>query len=52
MCGIALTVLIGNMGLALMGTAIPLYASIVGWVGGFFGLILVRAAAIIYKNQP
>ncbi|WP_272008616.1 hypothetical protein [Roseovarius sp. ZX-A-9] len=51
LCAIALTVLVGNMGLALMGTAIALYAPVVGWIGGFIALILAKAASIIFRDK-
>ena len=37
LCAITLTALVGNMGLALMGTAVALYAPVVGWLGGLIG---------------
>ncbi len=49
-CAVAVTVLIGNMGLALMGTAVALYAPIVGWIGGFFVMILGKAGIIVAKD--
>lgn len=51
LCAVALTVLVGNMGLALMGTAVALSAPVVGWVGGFFALILAKAGIIIAKDR-
>lgn len=51
LCAIALTVLVGNMGLALMGTAVALYAPVVGWVGGLFALVLAKAGIIIAKDR-
>ncbi len=50
-CAVALTVLVGNMGLALMGTAVALSAPLVGWVGGFFAVILAKAGIVIAKDR-
>jgi len=33
----ALTILVGNMGLALMGTAIAINSVVAGWFGGAIG---------------
>ncbi len=49
-CAVAVTVIVGNVGLALMGTAVALSAPIVGWLVGFFALILAKAGAIIAKD--
>lgn len=51
LCAIALTVLVGNMGLALMGTAIALYTPVVGWIGGFIARTLAKAASIIVRDK-
>lgn len=48
---IALTVLVGNMGLALMGTAIAINSVFAGWIGGAFVLILARAGMIVVKER-
>lgn len=50
-CAIALTVLVGNMGLALMGTAVGLSAPLIGWFGGIFALILTKAGIVIVKDR-
>lgn len=50
-CAIALTFLVGSMGLALMGTAIAINSLFVGWVGGVFLLILAKAGLIISKDR-
>jgi hypothetical protein len=42
-CGAIPYLLIGNMGLALMGTAIPIYTFLVGWIGGALALIWGKA---------
>ena len=47
MCALALTLVVGNMGLALMGTAIALPSILTGWLGGFFILILGKAGIIV-----
>jgi uncharacterized membrane protein len=48
-CAIFLTVLVGNMGLALMGTAVALSAPLVGWIGGLTALVLVKLGIVIAK---
>ncbi|MEJ8476863.1 hypothetical protein [Roseibium algae] len=50
-CAIALTLLVGNMGLALMGTAIAIYAWLAGAIGGFVIVILGKAGLIIAKDR-
>ena len=42
-CAMALTLLVGNMGLALMGTAVAINSVVAGWFGGVFLLILGKA---------
>lgn len=51
LCAIGVTVLVGNMGLALMGTAVALYAPAVGWVGGLMTVILAKAGIIVAKEH-
>lgn len=51
LCGLLLTVVVGNMGLALMGTAIPVYAWLAGWLAGIAALILGKAGVIIAKDR-
>lgn len=50
-CAVALTVFVGNMGLALMGTAVALYAPVVGWLAGAFAVVFTKAAKIIAKDR-
>lgn len=50
-CAVALTLLVGNMGLALMGTAIAINSVVAGWVGGVFILILGKAGIIVAKDR-
>lgn len=50
-CALLLTILVGNMGLALMGTAVALYAPVVGWFAGVFALILGKAGLVIAKDR-
>ncbi|WP_103332475.1 hypothetical protein [Pseudotabrizicola formosa] len=50
-CAIAFTFLVGNMGLALMGTAIAVNSLIAGWVGGIVILILGKAGLILNKDR-
>ncbi|WP_295074641.1 hypothetical protein [Tabrizicola sp.] len=51
LCGILLTALIGNMGLALMGTAVPIYAWLAGWVAGIAVVILGKAGFVVAKDR-
>ena len=51
LCAIALTLLVGNMGLALMGTAIAINSVFAGWLGGAFILILAKAGIIVAKDR-
>jgi hypothetical protein len=46
-CAVALTVFVGNMGLALMGMGIALYAPVVGWLFGMLAVVLAKATSII-----
>ena len=50
-CALVLTLLVGNIGLAVMGTAYAISAAAVGWVGGVIGVILVKAGIIIAKSD-
>jgi hypothetical protein len=51
LCAIALTLLVGNMGLALMGTAIAINSVFAGWIGGVFILVLGKAGIIVAKDR-
>jgi uncharacterized membrane protein len=51
LCAMALTLLVGNMGLALMGTAIAINSVVAGWIGGFIVLILAEAGIIVAKDR-
>lgn len=51
LCAIALTLLVGNMGLALMGTAIAINSVVAGWIGGVFILVLGKAGIIVAKDR-
>ena len=51
LCAIALTLFVGNMGLALLGTAIAINSWVAGWVGGLFVLILTKAGVIVAKDR-
>jgi hypothetical protein len=46
-----LTVVVGSMGLAFMGTAIAINSVVAGWIGGVFILILGKAGTIIAKDR-
>lgn len=48
---IALTLLVGNMGLALMGTAVAINSVLAGWIGGFFLIVFGKAGIIIAKDR-
>ncbi|MEP0154726.1 hypothetical protein [Pseudophaeobacter sp.] len=51
LCAIALTLLVGNMGLALMGTAVAINSIIAGWIGGVLVLVLGKAGIIVAKDH-
>ncbi len=51
LCAMALTLLVGNMGLALMGTAIAINSFFAGWVGGVLVLVLGKAGIVIAKDH-
>ena len=48
---LALTLFVGSMGLAIMGTAIAINSFFAGWLGGLFILVLVKAGIIIAKDR-
>lgn len=50
-CAIALTFLVGNMGLALMGTAVAINSLFAGWIGGVSILILGKAGLIVTRDR-
>jgi hypothetical protein len=49
--GIVLAATVGNMGLALMGTAVGIPALVAGWIGGLVAVILGKAGIIIAKDR-
>lgn len=51
LCAIALTLLVGNMGLALMGTAVSINSVVAGWIGGVLVLVLGKAGIIVAKEN-
>jgi putative Mn2+ efflux pump MntP len=51
LCAMALTVLVGNMGLALMGTAVTINSAVAGWIGGVILLVLGKAGIIVAKDR-
>jgi uncharacterized membrane protein len=51
LCAMALTVLVGNMGLALMGTAVAINSFLAGWIGGVLVLVLGKAGIIVAKDH-
>ena len=50
-CAITFTLLIGNVGLAVMGSAVPLYGWMVGAIGGAITTVLAKAVSIIYRDK-
>ncbi len=50
-CAIALTFVVGNMGLALLGTAVAINPLIAGWFGGASILILGKAGLIVTRDR-
>ncbi len=48
---ITLTLLVGNMGLALMGTAVAINSVVAGWIGGFLVVVLGKAGIIVAKDH-
>lgn len=51
LCALALTLLVGNMGLALMGTAIAINSVVAGWIGGVFVIVLGKAGIIVARDR-
>ncbi len=51
LCAVGLTLTVGNMGLALMGTAIAIPSIAAGWLGGVFVLVLGKAGIVIAKDR-
>lgn len=50
-CGLLLTLLVGNMGLAFLGGAIALGSWTVGIVAGLIGVVFAKASAIIIRDR-
>ena len=50
-CAVALMLLVGNMGLALLGTAYAVSAFWTGLIGGACTVILGKAGVIILKDR-
>nr|WP_325252365.1 hypothetical protein [Amylibacter sp.] len=46
-----LTLLVGNMGLALMGTAVAINSVVAGWIGGALVVVLGKAGIIVAKDH-
>ncbi len=46
-----LTLLVGNMGLTLMGTAVAINSVVAGWIGGFLVVVLGKAGIIVAKDH-
>jgi uncharacterized membrane protein len=51
LCAMLLTLLVGNMGLAFMGTAVAINSVIAGWIGGVVFLFLGKAGIIVAKDH-
>lgn len=51
LCALALTLLVGNMGLALMGTAIAINSFFAGWIGSICLLVLGKAGIIVARER-
>lgn len=51
LCALALTFVVGNMGLALMGTAVAINSLFAGWIGGVSILILGKAGLIVTRDR-
>lgn len=51
LCAMTLTILVGNMGLALMGTAVAINSVVAGWIGGVVILVLGKAGIIVAKDH-
>lgn len=49
LCAMTLTLLVGNMGLALMGTAVAINSAVAGWIGGVLVVVLGKAGIIVVK---
>mmetsp|Transcript_17673 Transcript_17673/g.21174 ORF Transcript_17673/g.21174 Transcript_17673/m.21174 type:complete len:87 (-) Transcript_17673:251-511(-) len=49
-CAMTLTLLVGNMGLALMGTAVAINSVVAGWIGGALVVVLGKAGIIVAKD--
>ena len=50
-CAVLLTVFVGNMGLALLGTAVALSAPVVGGIAGFVAVVFGKSAQIVLKDR-
>ncbi|AEI93470.1 hypothetical protein [Roseobacter litoralis] len=48
---VTLTLLVGNMGLALMGTAVAINSVVAGWIGGLLVVVLGKAGIIVAKDH-
>jgi hypothetical protein len=46
-----LTLLVGNMGLALMGTAVAINSVVAGWIGGALFVVLGKAGIIVARDH-
>ena len=50
-CAVALTLTVGNMGLALMGTAVAINSLVAGWIGGAVLVFLGKAGIIVATDR-
>ncbi|MEO9820435.1 MAG: hypothetical protein ABJ370_09295 [Paracoccaceae bacterium] len=46
-----LTLVVGNMGLALMGTAFAINSVVAGWIGGVLVVVLGKAGFIVARDH-
>lgn len=51
LCAMALTLFVGNMGLALKGTVVAINSLVAGWIGGALFLILGKAGIVLAKDH-
>lgn len=51
LCAMIFTLLVGNMGLALMGTAVAINSFVVGWIGAVVILVTGKAGIIVAKDH-
>ena len=50
LCAMALTLFVGNIGLAFMGTAVAINSVVAGWIGDVLVLVLGKAGVIVGRD--